>query len=286
MINSELSVTVVVLTYNAGDSFYDFCRALKNQNVAIEKVLVIDSSSEDNTVKIAKEFGFEVVVIAQNEFGHGKTRQMALEMISTENVVFMTQDALLFNNNAIGILVEYLNSVQELGAVYGRQLPYPQTKLVGAFARIYNYPEKSFINTLSEKKTKGIKVVFFSDTFAAYKRSILLEMGGFPVHANFGEDSYISGKILLAGYKTGYCADAMVFHAHDYGLMQEFRRGQAIKHFHKQEPWLLKEFGKAEGEGLKFVLTEAKWLISRGYWYMLPLAFIHNFVKFLGYKIG
>ena len=54
----------------------------------------------------------------------------------------------------------------------------------------------------------------------------------------------------------------------------------------RQEHWLLDTFGKAEGEGLKFVVGEAKYLLKNGKWYMLPVAFMHNVVKFLGYKAG
>lgn len=211
---------------------------------------------------------------------------MALEMTATENVVFMTQDALLADNKAIQKLVEYLNSDSKLGAVYGRHIPYEHAGPLGTFSRLFNYPDSSFVNTLSDRQIKGIKAAYLSDVFACYKKSILKEIGGFPLNSDFGEDSYVAAKLLLGGYKTGYCAEAKVYHAHDYNLIQEYRRYRKIGNFHKQESWLLKEFGKAEGEGLKFVVNEVKWLINSGFWYMVPVAFMHNITKFLGYKLG
>lgn len=282
----SVPVSIVVPTCNAGISFTKFAEMIKKQTANVEQVLVIDSSSSDQTVKLAKKFGFNVEIISKKDFGHGKTRQYALEKVNSEIVVFLTQDALLANEYAIEKLVSFLVADEKLAAVYGRQLPYSDTGILGSFARLYNYPEGSKINSFEEKVKKGIKTAFLSDSFSAYKKSLLLKIGGFPKHVNFGEDTYVAAKFLMNGFKTGYCAEAKVYHAHDYSLKQEYERSKEIGKFHKQEKWLLDTFGKAEGEGLKFVVSEAKYLLKNGKWYMLPVAFMHNVVKFLGYKVG
>lgn len=281
----SVPVTVVLPTCNAGNRFRECAEILAKQSANIAEVLVIDSSSDDETVDIAKDYGFHVEVIAKPYFGHGKTRQYALEKAQTEIVVFMTQDALLKDEYSVQKLVDFLLSDEALVAVYGRQLPYPHTGPLGSFARLYNYPDYSFINTFADKKKKGIKTAFLSDSFAAYKKSLLLEIGGFPKHVNFGEDTYAAAKLLMAGYKTGYCAEAMVYHAHDYSLQQEFSRCRQIGQFHKEEAWLLETFGKAEGEGVKYVFEELVYLISTFKLHFLPLALLHNIFKFAGYRI-
>ncbi len=280
------AVTVIVPTYNAGKEFKEFCRMLQKQTAAVKEVIVVDSSSSDDTVMIAEDAGFTVKIIDKSDFGHGKTRQMALEMAKTEIVCFLTQDALLKNENSVKTLVEFLMSDDKLGAVYGRQVPYSRTGPLGKFARYYNYPETSFINQFTDKKTKGFKTAFLSDTFAAYKKTILLKVGGFPLQSNFGEDSYVAAKMLMAGYKTGYCAEAEVYHSHDYSLRQEWDRAREIKLFHKTEAWLLKTFGSPEGEGVKFVIAEIKYLFSQGKAKYLPIAVLNIIIKFLGYKIS
>ena len=280
------TVTVVVLTYNAGNGFADFCRMLQMQTANIKKVIIIDSSSTDETAVVAEESGFFVKIIDKRDFGHGKTRQMALEIVETELVCFLTQDALLKDETSVESLIAFLLQDNQLGAVYGRQLPYPHSGVLGTFARIYNYPEHSFINTFADRKLKGIKTAFLSDTFAAYKKSILLRVGGFPLHSNFGEDSYVAAKMLMAGYKTGYCAEAKVYHSHDYSLKQEWDRSKEIKRFHKTEAWMLETFGKPEGEGAKFVLEQLKYLFRKGFWATIPVAILQDTVKFIGYKAG
>lgn len=279
------AVTVIVPTYNAGKDFIEFCKMLQKQTAHIRRVFVIDSSSTDDTVHIAENAGFTVQVIDKSDFGHGRTRQMGLEMTKTDIVCFMTQDALLKEESSIETLVNFLMQDSSLGAVFGRQFPYPHTGVLGSFARIYNYPEQSYVNTFEDRKYKGIKTAFLSDTFAAYRKEVLMEVGGFPLHSNFGEDSYVAAKMLMAGYKTGYCAEAVVYHAHDYSLKQEWERAKEIKCFHKSEPWLLEVFGKPEGEGVKFVISEVKYLIKQGKGFLIPAALLNNIIKLLGYIV-
>lgn len=281
----NIPVSIIIPTYNAGKEFEKLALIIKKQTANIRQVLVIDSSSADETVNIANKYGFTVEIIPKSQFKHGKTRQYALEKINTEIVVFLTQDALLYDEFSIENLIRCLISDEKIAAVYGRQMPYENTGILGKFARLYNYPPISKINNYDDRKDKGIKSTFLSDSFSAYKKGLLLKTGGFP-DVNFGEDTYVAAKLLMNGYKTAYCAEAKVYHSHDYSLIEQYKRNKEIGKFHRQEKWLLETFGKAEGEGLKFVVSEAKYLVKNGKFYYLPVAFLHNVVKYLGYKMG
>ena len=49
---------------------------------------------------------------------------------------------------------------------------------------------------------------------------------------------------------------------------------------------LLENFGKAEGEGMRYIKSEMKYLLDNGAWYLLLEWFIRNGMKYLGYKLG
>ncbi len=72
------SVTVIIPTLNAGQGLRRLLGAIAGQTVAHE-LLVIDSSSSDDTVAIAKSFGAKTIVIRQEDFDHGGTRSLAVE---------------------------------------------------------------------------------------------------------------------------------------------------------------------------------------------------------------
>lgn len=276
----------MIPTYNAGAKFRTCAEMLVKQTANIKQVLIIDSQSKDETVEICKDFGFTVEIINKKDFGHGKTRQYALEKATTEIVVFMTQDARLVDKLTVERLVSFLESDNNIAAVYGRQIPYEHTNIIGQFARIYNYPTYSHINKYNDKSEHGIKTAFFSDTFSAYRKPVLMSIGGFPKHLSFGEDMYVAARLLLQGFFTGYCADAVVYHSHDYSILEEFSRCREIGKFHRTEVWLLENFGKVDGEGFKYVREQFHYFLrKKEYLAICKSAFI-NIIKFIGYKVG
>ena len=158
--------------------------------------------------------------------------------------------------------------------------------MLASFARIYNYPEESRINTFADRETRGIKAAFLSDSFAAYRKSALMEIGNFDKNLNYGEDTIAAAKLLMSGYKTAYCAEATVYHSHDFSLMEEFQRYRITGRFHKEHSLLIDEFGKAESEGLKFLQAEMKYLQERGKSYLIPLVLVRDVAKYVGYWWG
>lgn len=286
MLVENLVAKIVVPTYNAGNIFNSFIDAVKNQDgVTTKDVFIVDSSSSDSTVKLAKNAGFQIKIIKHSDFSHGKTRAEMIENVNADIIIFLTQDAILVDQHAIYKLVKVFSD-ENIAAVYGRQLPFNTTSIFGSFARLFNYGDKSFVNTLDDRKQKGIKTAFFSDSFSAYRRTSLLSIGNFDKNLQYGEDTIAAAKLLLAGYKTAYCSEACVYHAHSYSITEEFNRYRETGALHKKQRWLLQKFGKAEGEGLKFVRAEIKYLISQGKPYLIPLAFARNIAKYFGYWLG
>ncbi len=278
-------VGLIVPTLNAGSLWESWLKAFEQQTVKPDALLVIDSSSSDNTAALARAHGFDVKVIPKPEFNHGGTRQFGAAMLSAADiVVFLTQDALLASPDAIERLLAAFTD-ERVGAAYGRQLPHQNAGPIAAHARLFNYPEESQLRTLEDRTRFGIKTVFISNSFAAYRRSALMAVGGFPVDTIMNEDTFVAGKMLVWGWKIAYCADAQVFHSHDYRFLEEFKRYFDIGVFHTQTAWLQQTFGGASGEGLRFVISELRYLMKNAPW-LIPSAVLRTGLKWLGFKLG
>ena len=65
----------------------------------------------------------------------------------------------------------------------------------------------------------------------------------------------VAARRLKAAYKIAYAADACVYHSHDYSLWREMKRYFDMGVFHAHESWIREEFGGAEVEGMKFVVS-------------------------------
>ena len=55
--------------------------------------------------------------------------------------------------------------------------------------------------------------------------------------------------------------------------------------FHARDPWIRHTLGGAEGEGLKFVLSELKYLLRRARWRM-PESVLRAALRYTGFRLG
>lgn len=279
-----MHVKVIIPTLNAANDWPLFAPALL-ACVQPEQVLILDSESSDRTVDLARAAGFQLCSVERAKFNHGGTRQAAAEMLDDADIlVYMTQDAVFAGRKSLSNLLAPFNDPR-IGAVCGRQLARPGAQAIETHARTFNYPATSDVRSLASRKKLGIKTVFMSNSFAAYRRSALMSVGGFPAHVIFGEDSVTAARLLLAGYHIAYVADACVYHSHAYSPMQEFKRYFDIGVLHSRERWLLEEFGQANGEGRRFVVSELRYLWQRCP-LQIPSALLRTGMKLLGYRLG
>ena len=169
-------------------------RAFKVQSLVPDKTLIIDSTSSDNTVKIAESYGLEVMSIDKKDFNHGSTRQLALTKVNDFGiVVYFTQDAILSDKNSLNNIVSSFHD-SSIGAVYGRQLPRDQAGVFEYYERYFNYPCHSLKKEFSDRNIYGVKTPFISNSFAAYRVKALQEVGGFPSDVIMAEDMYVAAK--------------------------------------------------------------------------------------------
>lgn len=279
---------LIIPTLNAGERFEKLLEQISRQTLPTEK-LIVDSESDDGTAELAKNFGFEVMTVARKNFNHGATRQFALEHLlkrfSLDAVIFLTQDVLLHDEQALSELVKIFAEDEKVGLSYGRQLPHVNATTEAKFLREFNYPAASQLRTLADKKTLGLKVALSSNSFAAYRVEALQVVGGFPSQVILCEDMFVAAKMLLADWKIFYNADAQVYHSHNYTAAQEFKRYFDIGVFHSRESWIRKSFGSAEGAGKKFVLMKLSALWKENFLECFGSIF-RDGAKFLGYRLG
>ena len=276
---------LIVPTLNPGSIWEKWVDGLLAQSIKPSRVIIIDSGSTDNTLDICHTEGFDVVSINKTEFNHGGTRQQALQYVNNiEFVIYMTQDAILAKKDSLlSILQPFTDST--VAAVCGRQLPHLDAGPIGSHARLFTYSDTSLTRTIRDVHHAGLKTAFLSDSFAAYRTSALSEVGGFPKNVIYGEDMYVAAKMLQAGHKIVYAADACVYHSHDYSLIQEMKRYFDMGVFHAREPWIRTEFGAAEKEGIKFIVSEFKYLARHAFW-RIPEGMLRLIARYAGFRLG
>lgn len=277
-----LSIGVVIPTYQAAKHLPKCLPPLLNSSLK-PRILIIDSSSTDETVEIARAMGAETLVIPQKEFNHGLTREKGRKFLNTSIIVMMTQDAYAASSNMLEQLVFPLLE-GKASIAYGRQLPHREAQFFGTFSREFNYPPTSHVRSIDDISTYGVYTFFCSNSCAAYLNSALDEINGFP-SVLFGEDTVVTAQLLQQKHRIAYVAEAEVYHSHDYGLKDEFCRHFDMGFSRERYRELLNVAGGDNRRGKEYVQTLLKklWKTAPG---LIPYALLQTLVKWGGYRMG
>jgi rhamnosyltransferase len=279
---SPEKIGVIIPTRNAGP---EFRRCLQPVRACCEvaRCLVVDSGSTDGSAELAAELGCEVVAIAPQTFNHGSTREMARSLLDTPIIVFLTQDAILTDPDAILRLIAPIRS-GAADIAYGRQLPKPGSDLFESLPRLFNYPEVSAIRRIGDVPEHGVFTFFCSNSFAAYRQASLDRVGGFPTVLT-NEDYFVTAAILKQGGAIAYVAEAQAWHSHRYTLKQEYLRYYDAGVVRGERPWVQQLVGNAEGRGVRMSGALLSTLLRTRPW-MVPYCFLHLLMKWVGFRVG
>jgi rhamnosyltransferase len=276
-------VSVIIPTLNAGNRIDKLLILLKDQSIPNE-IIVVDSSSTDNTIDIVRSHNIKVLMINEKSFNHGETRNFAARVAPNDTIVFLTQDCIPYDRNCIKNLIKPLEN-QTIAACYGRQIPREEAIPTEKFARLYNYPEKPIIKGSEQIPAMGIKTFFFSNVFSAIRRKEFEEMGGFPENVIMFEDMLFAAKLIEQGYKIAYVPEAKVIHSHDYSLVQQWRRYYQAGVSFQRNPWFTRYAG-SNREGIIFLREEIKFLSEQKKYLWILYAILEAISKYTGYKLG
>ncbi len=280
---NKVSVGLIIPTKNAQATLNSIFRILENSPIEFS-TLIIDTSSIDQTLSMAKNNNARVIDISQTDFNHGATREYARKQINTDIVIYLTQDAIPVSSELIVNLVKPLLEHDNIAVSYGRQIAHEGADLFEAFPREFNYGNNSQVRGIEDVAEYGVYTFFCSNSCAAYRNSALDEIGGFKsVLTN--EDYFAVADLLQKGYKIAYVADAIVSHSHSYTLWQEFQRYFDTGYVRAGNPIIQELVGQAESRGLGFVtaLLNKVWKVSP---ILIPYAVMQSIVKWLGYRVG
>jgi rhamnosyltransferase len=277
-------VSVVIPVRNAMQFAEQQVQGIARQSWVPQQIIIIDSESTDGSPEVYREAGFNIVTIQKCTFNHGATRNLGWKMCESEIIIFLTHDSIPVDEDCFARLcAPFVDPM--VGVVSGRQVPRDKAKAIERHARLFNYPASSSQRVWPAARNLGFKAIFNSNSFAAYRRSALESIGGFPEDVIFGEDQVAAAHALLDGWIVAYAGDAMVKHSHHYSLLAEFRRYFDIGVAHHQNRELFEAFRNPSGEGRRFVMSELDYLLRHAP-QQIPESAVRTSLKLLAYALG
>jgi rhamnosyltransferase len=225
VVNSK-TVDIVIPLFKSSSTLDALLRSLCSQKkIQIGKIVfpITESPEIEKEISILSQYQNAVFFkVEPKEFSHSLTRQKAiLDYCTSPYVVLMSQDVTIGDDFSIFHLVNILSP--EVVYSYGRQMA--RKKNIEQYTREKNYPNQSNIVSKDNIDELGLITFFASDAFSAIDRAVFVKCGGYDNEdMKMNEDMFYAYKVLNLGYKKAYCADAVVFHSHNYRLRSLYHR--------------------------------------------------------------
>ena len=199
-------VSIIIRTLNEERYLDELLCAINSQklNGFSCEIVVVDSGSIDNTLKIAKRHDARITYINKQDFTFGRSLNIGCEFANGEYLVFISGHCIPVDQNWLNSLVVPLIQ-NKCDYSYGRQIGRDTTK----FSEIQVF-DKYFPN-----KTHMPQSGFFcNNANAAISRRVWSKFR-FDEDLTGLEDMFIAKQIYQDKGSIGYISDSVVYHIHD-----------------------------------------------------------------------
>jgi O-antigen biosynthesis protein len=223
---SEL-VSVAIPVLNGEEYLDEVLKAVRDQEVDREvELLIVDSGSSDRSLEIADRYDARVHAIPKQEFSHGGTRNLMMELARGSHVAFLTQDATPAHDRWLAALLDGFAAAPSVGAVFGPHDARPDASHV-----LKAEMERHFANWgngqtldvqrldrspegLAAYRAEAWRLTFLSSVNCCLARDAW-ERVPFR-NVPYAEDQLLGRDLIEAGYAKVFHPDARVFHSHHY----------------------------------------------------------------------
>lgn len=225
----DLSVSVIIPTKDAGDDFGIILKMYRIQkgfeNI---EVIIVDSGSTDNTLKIAKEFNSKIITILPEEFSHSYARNLGAENATGDFLLFTVQDALPPNEFWLSEMMSVMKSnkvkavscaeyPRENADLFYRAISWNHYNFLGVNSedRIYQLPENpNYITFRQNGQLSDLACLIPNEVFKKYKYRL-----------NYAEDLDLGIRLIKDGEKIAFLGSIRIIHSHNRPPYYFLKRG-------------------------------------------------------------
>jgi rhamnosyltransferase len=208
-----MKITIIIRSRNNADSIDKTLKSVFEQSLQDFEVINFDNASTDGTVEKIKHFNTKIISIPEGSYIPGRVLNTAIELCTTEIIVFLNSDCAPVNKHWLENLIKPFDD-PNVGAVFSRQIAGKDTLPI-----IKIDTERAFGEGEEHKKWEH----FFSMASSAIRRSVWIN-DRFDERMLISEDMEWSYRIKKKGYKVVYAKGSIVEHQHVYSIKQLYRR--------------------------------------------------------------
>jgi glycosyltransferase involved in cell wall biosynthesis len=190
-----MRVIAIMPAYNAAKTIKKTVNDIPPHTV--DKIIVVDDASSDDTSRIARDLGLEVVTHPRNR-GYGGNQKTCYTIALSEgaDIVVMIHPDYQYDSSLTGKMIEPIKE-KRFDIMFGSRIRTRKEALAGGMP-LYKYMSNRFL-TMAENIVLGQNLSEYHTGFRAYSRSILKQL---PFH-KYSDDFIFDQQIILGAIALG-----------------------------------------------------------------------------------
>jgi len=235
-------VSVIIRTYNEGLYITNLLRAIKQQEYPNIEIILVDSESTDDTVKLAEQYCDKIVGIKKSDFTFGYSLNKGIENSTGDFLVLVSAHTEPCDNTWITNLISPLLNPNII-MVYGKQIGDKNSR----------YPEFTDLNRTFADKPKTLNAPnYFSHNANSSLTKRAWEQYKFNEFLSGQEDIDWAKHWMKQGFSVYYEPKASIVHSHHETWKQ-------IRHRFHRESKAMKTIGVTKDLSTrKLIISEIK----------------------------
>lgn len=224
---SEVSLSIIIVNFNAGDFLYQCLKSLDIAKKDLDlDIWVVDNASSDGSLEIPKkEFPYIHFIENKENIGFGAANNIALKQVNTEYILLLNPDCYV-DSRSLRFMLDFMQENPEVGAA-SCKVEKQDGSIDWASHRGFPTPWASFLylvfknDSLYHLTDRDMRheheVDAIAGAFFITRRSVLDKVG--PPVGGFDEDYFLYAedidlcfRIKQAGFKIMYVPDVAVLH--------------------------------------------------------------------------
>lgn len=213
-----MRISLVLLTYNGGETLRQAVEVLQRQNVTSEvEYVAVDSGSTDGTSEFLRSKGFRVHMIMKETFSFGPTREYAFQRTTGDIIVTQSQDVVPLDETYLRVMTEPI--VKGGAAVVQGRVTVP---LRDSHAFVWDRMGVAYFTKEGLAFIKKYGNIGLSCACLAISREAW-EATGFG-DSPYAEDKYIQKLLCQRHFRIVTSSTIVAWHGHSYNISSLMKR--------------------------------------------------------------
>jgi len=192
-------VSIVIPTYNAEETIGPLLESLLRLDYPDFEVIVVNDGSKDGTKDVVRRY--PVRLVDQPNKGASAARDAGLRLASSEIVAYVDSDVAVTRDWLQKLIAPF--SDPTVAATTGQTI-FRRNQKCASWLRSLDIERRNAHRRTFTKLANGPN--------SAFRRAVLLDVGGFDPHWYHAEDTEVSYRLWRRGYRIRYVPEAIVYH--------------------------------------------------------------------------